>query len=67
MQVDWRRPCALIVGGEAEGASPEAEKLATGRVSNPMQRGVESLNVAVAAAVILFEVQRQRTAQAVTR
>ena len=67
LQVDWTRPCALIVGGEAEGASPEAEKLAAGRVSIPMQRGVESLNAAVAAAVILFEVQRQRTAKAVTR
>ncbi len=67
MQVDWTRPCALIVGGEAEGASSESEKLATGRVSIPMQRGVESLNAAVAAGVILFEAQRQRTANAVTR
>ena len=59
-QVDWTQPSALIIGGEAEGASPEAEKLATGRVSIPMQRGVESLNAAVAAAVILFEAKRQR-------
>ena len=59
-QVDWTKPCALIVGGEAEGASPEADKLATGRVSIPMQRGIESLNAGVAAAVILFEAQRQR-------
>jgi len=59
-QADWTQPSALIVGGEAEGATPEAEKLATGRVYIPMQRGVESLNAAVAAAVILFEAQRQR-------
>ena len=59
-QVDWTKPSALIVGGEAEGASAEAEKLATGRVSIPMQCGIESLNAAVAAAVILFEAQRQR-------
>ena len=59
-QVDWTEPCALIVGGEAEGASPEADKLATGRVSIPMQRGIESLNAGVAAAVILFEARRQR-------
>ncbi len=59
-QVDWSQPCALIIGGEAEGASPEAEKLATGRVSIPMQCGIESLNAAVAAAVILFEARRQR-------
>jgi TrmH family RNA methyltransferase len=59
-KVDWTEPCALIVGGEAEGASPEAEELATGRISIPMQHGIESLNAAVAAAVILFEAQRQR-------
>jgi len=63
-QVDWTKPCALVVGGEAEGASPGAEKLATGRVSIPMQHGVESLNAAVAAAIILFEAQRQRVAAA---
>ena len=58
--IDWTRPSALVVGGEAEGATPEAEKLAAGRVSIPMQRGVESLNAAMAAAIILFEAQRQR-------
>ena len=62
-QVDWTKPCAIIVGGEAEGASPEAEKLATGSISIPMQHGIESLNAAVSAAVILFEAQRQRAAQ----
>ena len=63
-QVDWTKPSALIVGGEAEGASVEAEKHATGRVSIPMQRGIESLNAAVAAAIILFEAQRQRMSNA---
>jgi TrmH family RNA methyltransferase len=58
--VDWTQPSALIVGGEAEGASPEAGTLATGRVSIPIQRGIESLNAAIAMAVILFEAQRQR-------
>ncbi|MBC7225129.1 MAG: RNA methyltransferase, partial [Anaerolineae bacterium] len=59
-QVDWKAPSALIIGGEAEGASPEAEALATGRVHIPMAQGVESLNAAVAAAVLLFEARRQR-------
>lgn len=59
-QVDWTQPSALIVGGEAEGASPEAQKMAGGRVSIPMQHGLESLNAAVASAVILFEAVRQR-------
>jgi TrmH family RNA methyltransferase len=58
--VNWRRPLALIVGGEAEGASPAALTLANRRVTIPMARDVESLNVAVAAGVLLFEIARQR-------
>jgi TrmH family RNA methyltransferase len=60
--VDWTRPAALIVGGEASGAGERAGGLAWGRVSIPMAAGVESLNTAMAAAVILFEVVRQRMA-----
>jgi len=58
--VDWRVPSALIVGGEAEGASVRARELAVTRVSIPMRGGTESLNAAVAAAIILFEAARQR-------
>jgi TrmH family RNA methyltransferase len=58
--VDWTRPSALIVGGEAAGAGEEASALATGRVSIPMAGGTESLNVAMAATVILFEAARQQ-------
>jgi TrmH family RNA methyltransferase len=59
-QTDLRAPLALIVGGEAEGASAEARKLACGRISIPMPGGIESLNAAVAGAILLFEVVRQR-------
>lgn len=58
--VDWRIPSALIVGGEAEGASIRARELAVTRVSIPMRGGTESLNAAIAAAIILFEAARQR-------
>jgi len=61
--VDWTRSVALIVGGEASGAGERARALAQGRVSIPMTSGVESLNVAMATAVILFEAVRQRTAK----
>ncbi len=61
-QVDWRRPSALIIGGEAGGASPALRQSVAGRVCIPMQAGSESLNAAVAAAVILFEAARQRGA-----
>ncbi len=58
--VDWREPVALIVGGEAAGTGERAQALAKETVSIPMAAGVESLNAAVAAAVLLFEVARQR-------
>ncbi len=59
-QVDWTVPSALIVGSEAEGASPDAQRLAAGRVRIPLQNQIESLNVAAAAAVILFKAAEQR-------
>jgi TrmH family RNA methyltransferase len=58
--VDWRRATALIVGGEAEGASEQARQLASDRVSIPMAGTAESLNAAVAAGILLFEALRQR-------
>ena len=66
-QVDWTKPCALIIGGEAEGAGERAAGLATGRVRIPLARGVESLNAGVAASVILFEAARQRSVAGHTR
>jgi TrmH family RNA methyltransferase len=62
--VDWTRPAALIVGNEAQGAGEAARALARDTVRLPMEAGVESLNAAIAAAVILFEARRQREAQA---
>jgi TrmH family RNA methyltransferase len=58
--VDWTCPAALIIGGEGAGAGDQARDMAAGATSIPMAKGVESLNTAVAAAVILFEIQRQR-------
>lgn len=59
-QVDWRSRCALIIGGEAEGASLHAQALATQLVHIPMPETSESLNAAVAAGILLFEAVRQR-------
>jgi TrmH family RNA methyltransferase len=58
--VEWTQPSALIVGGEASGASKDAVQLATKHISIPLSREVESLNAAVAASIILFEAKRQR-------
>ena len=59
-ETDLRQPLALIIGGEAEGASEEARKLATQKISIPMAGSVESLNAGVAGSVLMFEVVRQR-------
>lgn len=58
--VDWRRPSAILIGGEAHGAGTAAERLATGRVTIPMRDATESLNAALAAGILLFEAARQR-------
>jgi TrmH family RNA methyltransferase len=59
-RVDWRKPCALVIGSEAEGPSEVARQLTPRRVHIPMPGPAESLNAAVAAGVILFEIARQR-------
>lgn len=58
--VDYTKPVALLLGNEKDGVSPRAASLADQHVIIPMLGMVQSLNVSVAAAVILFEAQRQR-------
>lgn len=57
--VDWSQPAALIVGGEAAGASAAAYEVAR-PIAIPMHGQVESLNAAMAGTIILFEAARQR-------
>lgn len=59
-ETNLRPPLALIVGGEAEGATQEARRLAAASVSIPMAGRAESLNAAIAGSVLLFEILRQR-------
>lgn len=58
---DWTKPTTLIIGGEPFGAGAQARALAQGQIRIPINPGVESLNTAMATAVILFEAVRQRT------
>lgn len=58
--VDWRGPAAIVVSGEAHGASEAVRALPHRTVRIPMSGQADSLNAAVAAAVLLFEVVRQR-------
>lgn len=58
--VDLTRPVALVLGNEGAGLPEDVLAAASARVAIPMHGGVESLNVAVAAGVLLFEAARQR-------
>jgi tRNA (guanosine-2'-O-)-methyltransferase len=58
--VDYTRPTAVVLGTELEGVSPEAVALSDGCVMVPMFGMIQSLNVSVATALILYEAQRQR-------
>jgi len=57
--VNWRDDWALIVGSEAHGISDDARKTTLTEILIPMAADTESLNVAVAAGIILFEAARQ--------
>ncbi|MBI5932973.1 MAG: RNA methyltransferase [Chloroflexi bacterium] len=59
-EMDLSKPLALVIGGEAEGASEAARKLASAKIKIPMAGKTESLNAAVAGSVLMFEVLRQR-------
>lgn len=58
--VDWRKSSALIVSRESTGLSPDEIATTDEAVRIPMHGAAESLNVAVAAGVILYEAARQR-------
>lgn len=59
-EVDLTQPVALAVGSEADGLSEEVLRAADEVVSLPMAGAGDSLNVSVAAGVILYEARRQR-------
>ena len=57
---DYTSPSALVVGTEATGLSKEWRDAATQNIIIPMQGEIDSMNVSVAAAILLFEAKRQR-------
>jgi len=56
---DLRLPFALIIGNEAHGPSHEARQAATMPIAIPLANGVESINAAMAAGIVLYEAVRQ--------
>ena len=60
-EIDWTVPRALLVGAEASGLDAAEAAAADEALRIPMRAPVDSLNVAVASAVILYEAARQRS------
>ncbi|HMV69095.1 MAG TPA: 23S rRNA (guanosine(2251)-2'-O)-methyltransferase RlmB [Myxococcota bacterium] len=58
-QADLRGPVALVMGGEGKGLSPTLAKRCDTIVAVPLAGGLESLNVSVAAAILMYEKRRQ--------
>ncbi|MGB4187378.1 MAG: RNA methyltransferase [Limnochordia bacterium] len=57
---DFSKPCALSIGNEANGVQPYLLEHSRAKVSIPLANDVESLNAAAAAAILIYEMVRQR-------
>lgn len=60
-KMNWKKPWAIVLGQEGQGLSADWEKHLDKRVHIPMAEPVESLNVSVCAAILLYESLRQRS------
>jgi tRNA (guanosine-2'-O-)-methyltransferase len=58
--IDYTKPTAIVLGQERDGATDDAIAMSDHSIVIPMLGMVQSLNVSVAAAIILYEAQRQR-------
>lgn len=59
-EMNFTEPCAIIMGSEYKGIFPALMKYSDEKFRIPMKNDFESLNVSVAAGIILYEVMRQR-------
>lgn len=57
---NYREPSAFLIGNESQGLTEETAALATHRIRIPMCGQVESLNAAIASAILMYEARRQR-------
>jgi 23S rRNA (guanosine2251-2'-O)-methyltransferase len=60
---DFTEPCALVMGNEEKGIYPALLKVCDEKIKIPMAGDFESLNVSVAAGIILYEAMKQRNPQ----
>lgn len=59
-EVDLKGPTAIVVGTEATGLSDEWREQSLQNIIIPMQGAIDSMNVSVAAGILIFEARRQR-------
>lgn len=59
-QPDYTKPCGFLIGNEGNGLTEEAAGYADEYIKIPMEGKVESLNAAIAATLLMYEVNRQR-------
>lgn len=64
-EMNFAEPCAIIMGSEDKGIFPALKKICDAQFKIPMKGNFESLNVSVAAGMILYEAMKQRFNQAV--
>lgn len=62
-QIDFTHPSAIVVGTEATGLSQEWLESSTSNIIIPMRGAIDSMNVSVAAGILIFEAGRQRNFQ----
>ena len=58
-ELDLQKPTLILVGNEGSGISKELVDLANEEVTIPLGKNIESLNVAIATALVLYEAKRQ--------
>jgi TrmH family RNA methyltransferase len=58
--VDWSGRIALVLGGEGQGLNASVIEATDERVTVPMEKPVESLNVAASAAILIYAARRSR-------
>lgn len=59
-EVDWQKPSLILLGNEGAGLSEKLVAMADIQVNIPLSPNVESLNVAIASALLLYEAMRQK-------
>jgi len=62
-ETDLTGPAALVLGSEDKGISRELKDLADHRVKIPVGGTIGSLNVSIAAGIMIYEIVRQRSAR----